>query len=93
MNKIYLAGAPDDEDFYPVARALQDREWYVANLQGDLRRDLREQIKLMLTAQAVCFLDTWWTTSEANALQHIAAWTRMTIVSPHSMEVINNARR
>jgi hypothetical protein len=92
MTKIYLAGAPDDEDFAPVARALRERDWNVRNSPADLAKDLRHQAKLLLDCDAVCFLFTWWTSEQANALQMIAGWTRTKVIHPETFEVLADAR-
>lgn len=91
-SKIYLAGHPDDEDFWPIARALREREWDVRNYPMDLGRDLKSQLRLMLECNAVCFLHSWWTSSEANALQVIAGMTRMQFIHPETFEVLTHAR-
>lgn len=92
MNKIYLAGAVGDEDFWPVARALRAREWDVRNYPMDLDRDLRHQLRLMLDCRAVCFLSTWWTCEKANALQIVAGMARLTFIHPDTLEVLTHAR-
>lgn len=92
MNKIYLAGPWDDDDFAPIARALREREWDVQNSPADLNKDFRHQARMMLDCQAACFMSTWWTNDTTHALQLVAGMARLVFIHPETFEVLTDAR-
>lgn len=88
-NRIFIVGAPDDDDFDAVSRMLRAREWNVRNTQADLEFNLRHQLGIFLECQAVCLLETWWTTAEGHMLHLLAGSTRTPFIDAFSGEVLS----
>lgn len=92
-SNIYLVGAPDDEDFWPTARALREREWVVKNYPIDLGLDLTHQLRRLVECHAVCYLQTWWTTEQGNSIQVVAGLMRMPVISADTFELLTRRQR
>lgn len=76
--KVYLLGPAEPDEFQTVASAL-DLAGHDVVIHAS-NADLRFEIALLTTCDAVCFMDDWWTDTNSVCLQTIAAWLKFKVV-------------
>jgi hypothetical protein len=88
-KKVYIVGPEHDTDEYVKTAHTLTEAGYVPvwrNLEVD-DPNLRLAIAEITTCDAICLLDTWWTSREGMCLQTIAAWLRLEVLSA-SLDVL-----
>lgn len=78
--RIYLIGPPEVGDEYVTTKATLERQGHTVECHPEQDPDLRVAIGVLITCDAVCLMDTYWSCSQAMALSYIAAWLFMKCV-------------
>lgn len=86
MNRIYLATPHDDEEYAEIRRNLDEAGWTVV---GSPEGDLRTQAGALVTCQAICMHQEWWTSVICHHLQLLAQGMRLPLIHPKTLKVLD----
>ena len=82
LNRVYIAGPLADACGYNKAADVLTREGFTVANDDEEEGSLRVALAQLLTCDAICLLEDWWTSTDAHYLQTVAAWLRLTHLDP-----------
>ena len=81
MNRIYLAAPEMCDDLWTIHAGLSEKGWIVLSSPDT---DLRTQAGLLVTCQAICMTEEWWTSAICHHLQLLAQGMRLPLIHPQT---------